>query len=262
MNSVNVFGEMSKIRKNKTDFFASNIYGNPPKIDMIEQSGNAIAYGYDDKGVFRVYFAGNNADELNLALKKFPKGSSIEILCDEMDERLERILTEAGFGRYAVYLRETIHNIKEDIYKNIPDKYKNIKCWDYIRYAKPEDAKEIYDLLYHFFRPITSHLQNMDELMEEIKKNQVVVALEDDHVVGLIIYKYQGKKIYIEHIINTGPSVFMHALYMALLEKALADGINVAYTWTRDDNSRALALTKRYGYEIDKIKNFVFEKKW
>lgn len=261
MSNINVFKEASQLRRNKTDFFVSNIYCNPDRIDQIEQNDNALAYGYDDKGVFRVYFAANDADALCDILKKFPKSSGIEIIGAELDERLEKALDDAEFESFAVYLRATIHNMKEDIYKNLPEKYQDVDCWSYVQYAEPEHAQEIYDMLYGTFKPLTSHLQNMDELLEDIKNKQVVVALEDGHVLGFMTYEYQGKKLYMEHAINNGPSILMHAIYMALLEKALEDGINVTYTWMRDDNSRVLAFARRYGYEIDNVKNFVFEKK-
>ena len=61
-------------------------------------------------------------------------------------------------------------------------------------------------------------------------------------------------------MINVGESERMHALYFKVLQDAVDDGINYAYTWMRTDNTRAHAFAGRYGLVDDKMRNFVFEK--
>ena len=154
----------------------------------------------------------------------------------------------------------SIYNLKEDVYKNIPDKYKDVNIWDIIQYAERKHAQDIYDMLYDTFDPFTSHLPTLDQSVVDIEHRNVVVVTEEDHVAGFIIFKVIGKKVYIEQIINRGKSVYMHALYMGVLEKAMADGINSAYTWVKEDNERACALMRRFGYRWEGIKNFAYRK--
>lgn len=253
--------KISELKKKKTGYFDSNIFTMPQEFEDVIIGEDAVVYVFNDKGVKRVYFAACDPKALQAVLAKLPSGSGIEMIGKGIKDETKAAIEEAGFELFETYLRATIPNMKEDIYKNIPDKFKGVDCWGNIQYAEPRHAQEIYDLLYSTFDPFTSHLQSMEELMEDIEQKQFVVATEDDHVFGLMSYEYQGKKLYMEHAINRGPSVYMHSLYFALLEKAIEDGINVAYTWMRIDNDRILAFANRYGYVLEDIRSFAFRKK-
>lgn len=256
----NILHLASEFRRNKTGYYCSNIFSVPPTVKQYERANGAAAFSIDDKGVERVYFTADNPEDLAAVLERFGEGAGIEIIGKTLDDETRNALEKAGFKSFCVYLRATIPNLKEDIYKNLPERFQGVKCWDYIEYATLDDLDAIYDMLYETFKPLTSHLQDREELKQQILDKRFVVSRTDGEVSGLMSYEYQGRKLYMEHAVNRGASINMHAMYFALLEKAIDDGINTAYTWMRDDNDRVLAFTRRYGYVIEDIKNYVFQK--
>ena len=255
-----IFSIISSIRKGKKDYYDSNIFSVPKKIECIRTNDKAMVYIWDDKGVKRVYFAANDPEALRPLLAELPAGSGIEIIGKQIKPETEKVITDTGFKLFETYARASIYDLKGDVYKNIPDKYKDVKAWDIIQYAEEQHAEDIYDLLYDTFDPFTSHLPSLDEIKADIDKGNVVVVTEEGHAVAFIIFKVIGKKVYIEQIINRGESVYMHALYMGVLEKAMADGINIAYSWVKEGNARAYALMHRYSYQWEGIKNFAYRK--
>lgn len=260
MKSSDIFSKISSIKLGKKDYYDSNIFFVPEEIDRVIFNEHALVYLWNDKGVRRVYFAANDAEALRPLLEEMPSKSGIEMIGKQLNHETETVILDAGYRLFETYARASIYNLKEDVYKNIPDKYKEIDIWDIIQYAERKHAQDIYDLLYDTFDPFTSHLPSLDQILEDIDRRNVVVVTEDDHVRGFIIFKVIGKKVYIEQIINRGKSVYMHALYMGVLEKAMADGINIAYSWVKEGNERAYALMRRYSYQWEGIKNFAYRK--
>lgn len=255
-----VLAKVSSIKRGKNNYYDSNIFLVPNNISFSLSNDDALVYVWDDKGVQRVYFAASDPNALKSLLETLPPGTGIEMIGSEVNAETENAITSAGFSLFETYARASIYNLKEDVYKNIPDKYQDVKCWDVIQYAEKDHAEDIYNLLYNTFDPFTSHLPTFEEIRADIEKKNIVDVTEDGHVVAFIMFKIQGKKIYIEQIINQGKSLYMHALYMGILEKAMDDGINMAYTWVREGNDRAYALMRRYGYQWEKIRNFAYRK--
>ena len=256
----NILQLASQFRRERTGYYCSNIFSVPETIKRYEKADGAAAFSIDDKGVERVYFAANSPSDLESVLSRFDDGAGIEILGKGLDEETEHALDRAGFKPFAVYLRATIFNMKEDIYKNLPEKYRDVNCQDYREVATQDNLEDIYDLLYSTFKPLTSHLQDREELKQQISENRFIISRTEGKVTGLLSYEYQGRKLYMEHMINKGPSINMHAMYMPVLEKAIEDGINTAYTWMRVDNERAHAFARHYGYVLEDVRNYVFQK--
>lgn len=252
--------KVSELKKSKKDYFDANIFLVPENITRVEESENGIVYIFTDKGVERVYFAANDPEALRELLEKMPEGSGIEIVSDHVDPVTKEAINKAGFRDFESYVRASVTDLKNNIYANIPDKFKDVDCSQWFRQGAPEDAPAIYEILYDTFSPFTSHLQSMEELMQEIENGTVVVAPKEGPIEGFITYLYQGKKLYIEQTVNRGESIYMHSMYLSVLEKAIEDGINLAYTWVREDNPQSNGLIRRYGYKHEKVKNFAFLK--
>lgn len=260
MKSNDIFTKISSIKRGKKDYYDSNIFFVPEEIDKVVANEHAIVYAWNDKGVERVYFAANDPEALRPLLEEMPPESGIEMIGKQLNHETEAVILDAGYRLFETYDRASIYNLKEDVYKNIPDKYKDVNIWDIIQYAERKHAQDIYDMLYDTFDPFTSHLPTLDQIVVDIEHRNVVVVIENGHVAGFIIFKVIGRKVYIEQIINRGRSVYMHALYMGVLEKAMADGINIAYTWVKEGNERAYALMRRFNYQWEGIKNFAYRK--
>ena len=256
-----ILKKMTEIRKSKTLDFISNIYSIPNHIVQYEENENAIAFLIDDKGVKRAYFSSNDKFSLHCLLKRFPSETGVEIIDYSLGNSIATALQESEYELFAKYLRLTNANLKETYNLHIPNRFKDVNCEKLFKFATEKDMIQIYKLLYSTFKPLTSHLQNMKELQDDIINQRVAVVENNQKIETLLTFKYQGKKLYMEHMINTGRSEYMHALYFYILNKAVNEDIKVVYTWVREDNFRALTFVDRYGLVPDGIKNYVFLRK-
>lgn len=249
------------IRKGKKDFFISNIFSVPGEILSIKEEENGIAFLVSDNGVKRAYFSCSEIDSIYALMEDMPKDTGVEIIDRELNSMVSEVLGRIGFEHFATYLRASNKDLVVTYDKNIPDRFQNIKYEEYARLATLEDVDQIYCLLYETFNPLTSHLQNIEELRNDILRKGVRISVNRGMVEALLTYKFQGKKLYMEHMVNRGESILMHSLYFPVLKYAVEHNVNYAYTWMRDDNGRALAFAKRYGIIPDGIRNYVFIKK-
>ena len=255
-----ILEKAGQIRKSKQDFYFSNLYTLTQDPIVVAETDQAIAFAVQDRDVKRVFFSAASPEALTEVLKQMPEKSGIEIMGRTLDERAKQAILDAGYGLFATYLRATNAKLKDTYSNNIPDRFKGIDLDSYITEPTEEQIDEIRALLYSKFRPLTSHIQTKEELAQQNREKCVLVSVRDGEIVTLLTHFRQGKKLYMEHMINVGESERMHALYFKVLQDAVDDGINYAYTWMRTDNTRAHAFAGRYGLVDDKMRNFVFEK--
>lgn len=226
------------------------------------QTERTIVFGIQDRLVYRVYFYTAAIDELAELLKVYPDGVTIDILARGRDDftSVFHQLEQAGYGRYAAFQRYHIPNLKEGIYSKIPEDLQELEAKQYGRYAVESEAEEILQMLRDTFDPKESHLQGLDELAHMIRNKNVKVISENDKIVTLITFWQEGKKLYIEHAINTGRREYMHCLYLGTLENALSEGINYVYTWISSINERIRRFISRFGYEKEDVVDYIYVK--
>ena len=256
-----VVNKVSEIRKNKGEFFFSNIITIPEDIEKIYENENGIAFVIDDKGVKRGYLAANHPDSLKELCRQIPAGTGIEVIGADMDPIVERIFDATMIVLFQTFLRASNKDLIHTLDDNIPEKFKDVDYRAYVQRATPEYLDQIYDILYETFDPLVNHLQSREELLQDILDGNVNIAVEDGIVQTIHTYKFSGKKIYLEHLVNRGKSVLTHSLYYYILKRAVEQGINYADTWMRDDNERIWAFVKRYGIVADGLKDFIYVKK-
>ncbi len=226
------------------------------------QTEKSIVFGIQDHLVYRVYFYTAAIDELPELLKAYPDEATIDIIArrrDDLTSLLEQLVS-AGYSRYALFERYHILNLKEGIYTKIPDFFQGQKAMQYGRYATEEDAEEILRLLENAFDHKESHLQDMKRLKHMINNKNVRVISEDSKIVTVVTFWYEGKKEYIEHVVNIGCREYAHALYLSAFEIAVSNGINYAYTWIKSTNRRMQRFGSRFGYEKEDIVDYIYVK--
>ena len=130
MNSSDIFSKISSIKRGKKDYYDSNIFFVPEEIDRVIFNEHALVYLWNDKGVRRVYFAANDPEALRLLLEEMPPKSGIEMIGKQLNHETETVILGAGYRLFETYTRASIYNLKEDVYKNIPDKYKDVGICD------------------------------------------------------------------------------------------------------------------------------------
>lgn len=226
------------------------------------QTEKSIVFGIQDHLVYRVYFYTAAIDELPELLCKYPDEATIDILSRGRDDfaPVFNKLAQAGYGRHAVFQRYHIPNLRQGIYSKIPEDLQELDAKRYGRYAAETEAEEILRMLQDTFDPKESRLQDLEELKRMIRNKNVRVISECDKIVTLITFWQEGKKLYIEHAINTGRREYMHCLYLSTLENALLEGINYVYTWISSVNERIRRFISRFGYEKEAIVDYIYVK--
>lgn len=231
------------------------------KFDSLENE-RAIAFGYWDGDVYRVYFFAAGEKELSPILSQYPAGSVIELLGkgSPLEETAAKTLEKAGFVRYSRFERYHIKQLKERMYENIPPELRHLSGEQYGRWAEPEDAEAIYQILTDTFDKKESHLCSIEELKEQIRGRRVRVADEKGRISTIVTFLSRGRKLYVEHAVNFGKREKLHCVYLFCLELAISGGINYAYTWVEEKNERSHRLIHRFGYEKDGLSNDIFVK--
>lgn len=226
------------------------------------QTEKTIVFGVQDHLVYRVYFYTAAIDELAELLKKYPDEATIDILARGRDDLVSVFyqLEQAGYKCHAAFQRYHIPNLKKGIYSKIPEDLQGIDAKRYGRYAAETEAEEILRMLQDTFDPKESHLQDLEELKRMIRNKHVRVISENNKIVTLITFWQEGKKLYVEHAINTGRREYMHCLYLGTLEDALSEGIRYVYTWVSSINERIRRFISRFGYEKEDVVDYIYVK--
>lgn len=198
-----------------------------------QQTEQSIVFGYRDEKVYRVFYCTTEPKELAALLRTYKPGATMDLIVKEKETE-PSVCNEfyaAGYEKHAVYHRYHILDLEKDMYSQIPEDLQGLEAKKYGRYAEERDASEIFRLLENTFDPKESHLQSLDALKSMIRNRNVRIVTENGEIVTLITYWKEGKKLYIEQKINRGRREYMHCLYLGVLEKAKAEGINYVYTW-------------------------------
>lgn len=255
-----ILKKISLLRKNKV-FFLSNIYQViEENILEMQETETTIAFLVQDRDVKRGYFATNKVEELPELIRKWPTGTGIDFLSNKKDSNLAHNLNEAGFEPYAVYLKAENAHIGETLGKMDQNKYDFSACEEFLSPVDTGDVEEILHFLYENFNPLTSHIETQEEMCNRIKRGDLVVHKEQNRIVTVLTFDPKPKKLYMEHMLNRGESIFMHMLYYYILQREVKKGVISVDTWIREDNLRALNFVKRYGLEPGRLKNFVYKK--
>lgn len=254
-----IMRKVSDIRKRDAIFY-SNIYAfQIENILDFKESENALAILAQDRDVMRVHFAACDLSDLTELIKEWPSGTGIDFLSKNTEEiALENKLKEAGFGKFAVYLKAENNKIAQTFPELKSDKYEYALCESSLSDVEMKDVDGIIEFLYEMFNPLTSHIEDREELCERIRRGDLVAHKEEGKIVTLLTFNPKRKKLYMEHMLNRGASKYMHMLYYYVLKKELEKGIISVDTWIREGNDRAFNFVKRYGLVPNGLKNFVF----
>lgn len=260
MGNKNIFVTVSKIRKKAAKFY-TNIYTTEfSEILKTEERENSLAILVQDRDVKRGYFATGDLKELAAIIKNWPEGTGVEVLSKVEISEVDCFLNQAGFEKYAVYIKAENNKIAETLPELDDAKFDYGSCNEYISDIHIEDVEAIHNFLYEAFNPLTSHIETKEELRDRILRGDIVIHKEADEIKTTLTFDRKQKSLYMEHMLNTGKSEYMHMLYYSVLKKAVDEGAVTVHTWIRETNDRAFNFVKRYGLLQGELKNFVFVK--
>lgn len=224
---------------------------------------NSIVFCAQENKVYRCFFATTDTDELNILLEKVPAGTVMDIISKEKPESFLQEnpwWTASGFEHYSTLVR----HINPDLFavgeKSKRDKFlEQFYQEDFGEFSTPDDADELYDLLYEIFDYRVSRLPSMEELLEQISKNWVLHYREDGKIIAFLMYQIEGKKYYGYQIYNKGTADITYNLECRAIRYAIEHyGVKSSYAWIEINNS---AANRRADSRIDGTFDYIFIKK-
>lgn len=129
---------------------------------------------------------------------------------------------------------------------------------DKVVYAKKLQSEQIIALLERHFTDYLSYSPDKDEMEQLIEKKCVIVNTEEDKVIGVMVFEFQGKKAYFRIWCDEGKNG------LKLLTDAFSivanKGIKYVYNWINENNKISLSVYKFFGSQPDGLKDYVYLK--
>lgn len=201
---------------------------------------NSIVFCVQENKVLRCFFATTNLDELNILLDKLPVGTVMDYITKEKMEKFP--WEQSGFSRYSTLARHVNPDLFAASKKSKREKYlEQFYEENFGQFATVEDARELYRLLYEIFDFRVSRLPSMDELIEQIKKNWVLLYREGGEIIAFLMYQVEGKKYYGYQIYNMGTADISYNLERRAIQYAIDNyGVKSSYAWVETGNYAAI----------------------
>ncbi len=259
----NIKSKITEIKQNSnrtiTNFY-TNLTDEKNIIDVCDKE-NSIVFCIDDNSIHRLYFYSSDEKELADVLSGFSKGCSIDYIAKLSDSSKDILFENAGYYKHAVFKRASNPALSENMKKNIPSSLLKLNVNNYCSFAEKEHAALIHNKLYEIFDPYTSHIESICEIEKMIEQNQITVNIKDDNIIALCAYRFEGKKIYMNHLYNCGRAEISFAMYIKALQTAVDNNINYAYTWVNEKNNPIISFIYRFGFAFDGLIDNIYIKK-
>ncbi len=209
----------------------------------------------------RVYFCGNDSEEISSLLQRVDKNSVIDVLSRNRQD-MEDILINGCFSKYAVFERISRRHTKENIeqldekLETMKELYDEKKGW----LAKLQDADDILDKLTEVFDPYTYHLCNREELELYIQNGWVWIHRREKEIVTIQINKVEGKKKYGYYMYNAGELSDLYSVQRKNWEEDKKNGIVYFFGWQDVKNRKARTVNHFWENEPDGLYDVVYIK--
>lgn len=205
-------------------------------------------------------------------LKLLPKGTIVDYLTKTKGE-LQSILENGGLNLIQEMHRMSTVGLTEDEKYILAEKNKLLLETLYrpqnARSATLEDLDSIYLKLYDVFDVRESHLPTKEELAEFITNKWVAIYVENNNLLGFLIFTVENGQFYGYQIWNgTGPEGYFtlgrttDILYNEYLKKnnISRDKVKPGYCWVNVKNKKSMRVVKFWGNKFDGLYDFVYEK--
>lgn len=218
-----------------------------------------VVFWKDKEDVTRVYFHSSKLEELVDLLKKTPNNTVLDYICQEGDEPAEAI-EAGGYKKYAVYVKKQWRAEEVEVVpaggtaRLLYDMYQP-ECGEY---AKEQDVLQIYELLLQNFDMKADHIFSKDELIQMVKKKEIMVYKIGAKIESFFIYRREGKKLYCAFSYNNASADILYSLERRVKEIEYREhGITINYAWFNAENKKAL---RRNSWPDTGIRDYIFIK--
>ena len=194
---------------------------------------------------------------INKEIEKFFKMRKIPVLIELPQKKETKIILEAknffcNLGFINILERER-YKLESLNTENI--KFKNIS------FAKEIDLKQVSYILNYYYNVHTGCIPNDNMLLEDIKNNKIIIAKEEDKIIGLLHIEDSKNYSEIRHIVvleyfrNKKIATSLVKYYHSFLESN-----KNAFVWVAKNNTTAIKLYEKNGYIKDTFYSSVFIK--
>lgn len=248
--------KFDRIRSEGKSEYLTNFFGHAPSTPtpLIEGTQESVVFLDPDGDVNRVYYGTANPADLEQVLKKVP--ASLPLALDHIGESLpdgvRHALCEAGFTLEATFGRISNYH------------FRDFQGADSATLASSVDQAEILRNIHEDFDLYVDHLPDAGELSRFIENRWVLVNRrpEDGRVSGYLIFEEQGARTLIRSW-HSGPGdIPMGGMVLLGQFHNLMAPTNVKSTfgWVNEENTMAIMVYRRFGYEFERMRDFIFSR--
>lgn len=184
--------------------FLTNFFLDIPKINLLISKGilfyqniNDTIFFFKDSENFKnlYYFAttlGNLEKDLQILLAENEETTYIVDLVEKKNniDPLRAIFLNSNFNQYTSLIRMS---------RLVQDTGITFKKNQNIEVANPKKALEIYNLLQNYFDTFAEQLPFIEEIELLISNDNIILYLEDDKIIGFLIYELIGLTSYLRY---------------------------------------------------------------
>lgn len=229
-------------------------------LDVFE-SKQSITFVINDNGVYRIYFYSVDLNDLKLLLIKYPSNYSIEYLSKTYIKEIEDIFLSSGFSKHAVFNRYSNIELSSSFCEKLPKVLLNIKIDKYYSLEKVANANLVYTKLCEVFDRYNSHIKNITNIENMIENKNVFVNYKNKELLAIMTYLVEGRKLYIEHLYNSGRAEIAFSMFYKSILIAINKGINYAYTWVDEKNEAIISFIEKFSFKFDGLCNYIYVKR-
>ena len=177
----------------------------------------------------------------------------IDIVGNESIFNIKSIFLSSGFEEYT-----SLHRMNRIGALDFPSEFRVPGLSE----ACLEDCGQIAGLLNTYFDYYSEQIPSIEELEKWIESNQILVYKEQDNILGFIIYELFGVTLYLRYWFvdpshrdkKIGSLLFNYFKYKGRETKR-------QLFWVVDSNENAIKRYKHYGFNSEKMFNYVLLKK-
>ena len=245
--------KFGQLRSEYRSDYLTNYFRHVPSTAMplIEQSEESLVFLDPDGDLSRVYFGTGNLDDLKLVLRKLPKlPLALDHIGESLPDSVKRSLVEGGFVLEATFRRISNYHFREFQSHVSPNR------------AEPADRSEVLQRIHEDFDLYVDHLPSANELAEFIERRWVLVNRhpETNRITGYLVYEEQGARTLIRSWHSSSQDIPMGGMVLLgqFHSAGASAGVKSTFGWVNEHNRMAIMVYRRFGYEFDGLRDFIF----
>jgi ribosomal protein S18 acetylase RimI-like enzyme len=184
--------------------FLTNFFIDIQKIDLLiskkilsyKNVNNTVFFFKTSENFINLYYFTTNIESLKKDLQiLLIENQEVTYIVDIIEKKnnispIREVFLNSSFRQYTSLIRMSRIITDSEIYSK-----KNLN----IEFANPKKAIEIYDLLQIYFDTFAEQLPFIEEIEFFITKNNIILYLEDDKIIGFLIYELIGLTSYLRY---------------------------------------------------------------